>query len=157
MAILIAHGLRYVLAKWYDLFPDNPYARISAIFPIGLFLGIMIIGGISHFLFGYRYVPMVADKFNNDVYLASQNLTPDSTLYVLDDEIAYNFFAILDAQGVYHVSNTLPEANQLPNQFATLGLHDNIPGKIKHIITSPKSHNSDRIYIYTTQDEEKEL
>ena len=43
ITILIAHGLRYILAKWYDLFPNNPYARISAFFPIGIFLGIMII------------------------------------------------------------------------------------------------------------------
>jgi|InofroStandDraft_1065614.scaffolds.fasta_scaffold19015_2 hypothetical protein len=157
MAILIAHGLRYVLAKWYDLFPDNPYARISAIFPIGLFLGIMIIGGINHFLFGYRYVPMVADKFNNDIYLVDQNLTPGSTIYILDDKISYSFFAILDAQGIYHVFDKLPETNQLPDKFATLGLHENMPGEVEHIITSPKSHNSDRIYIYTTQDEEKEL
>lgn len=158
MAILIAHGLRYVLAKWYDLFPDNPYARISAIFPIGLFLGIMIISGINHFIFGYRYAPMVADKFNNDLILMDKNLTHGSTLYILDDEIAYNFYAIMDYQGIYHVANTLPENTEdLPKNFATLGLHEDMPGEIQRIITSPKSHNSDRIYIYTTIQNEEEL
>ena len=157
MAILIAHGLRYVLAKWYDLFPDNPYARISAIFPIGLLLGIMIIGGISHFLFGYRYVPMVADKFNNDVRLIHEELPRGSTIYVLDDEIAYNFYAIMEQRGSYHVANTLPDTTELPQKFATLGQQDNIPGEIERIITSPKSHNSDRIYVYTTIQNEEEL
>lgn len=156
MAILIAHGLRYVLAKWYDLFPDNPYARISAIFPIGLFLSVMIISGISHFLFGYRYAPTVADKFNNDIYLVDLHLRPGSTIYILDDEVAYNFFAILDNQGLYQVSDTIPENQDLPKQFATLGLHEQVPGEIERIITSPKSHNSDRIYVYTMQNE-KEL
>lgn len=158
MAILIAHGLRYVLAKWYDLFPDNPYARISAIFPIGLFLGIMIIGGINHFLFGYRYVPMVADKFNNDIYLIEHQLPRESTLYVIDDKIAYNFYAILEMQGDYKISNAFPEdETELPATFATLGKIEDTPGEIKRIITSPKSHNSDRIYIYNTVLDEKEL
>lgn len=153
MAILIAHGLRYVLAKWYDLFPDNPYARISAIFPIGLFLGIMIISGINHFLFGYRYVPTVADKFNNDIVLLDQNINSGSTIYVLDDTTAYNFYHILDDHHIYTVVDHLPETSDLPTTFTTLGLHDGVPGQIQRIITSPKSDNSDRIYVYTVEQE----
>lgn len=148
MAILIAHGLRYILAKWYDLFPDNPYARISAIFPIGIFLTIMIIGGITHFLFGYRYVPMVADKFNNDITLASAHLDPGSTIYIINRDVEYQFFEILDDQGIYTIENTLPEPAQLPTTFSVFGLHSDTPGEIQEIITSPKYDNSDRIYIY---------
>lgn len=153
MAILIAHGLRYILAKWYDLFPDNPYARISAIFPIGIFLGIMIIGGITHFLFGYRYVPIVADKFNNDLELISTHLDPGSTLYVLDQDTEYNFFQILDDQKLYIVKNELPTSEELPASYSTLGLQSETPGVIQEIITSPKSDNSDRIYVYNNMHE----
>lgn len=163
MAILIAHGLRYILAKWYDLFPDNPYARVSALFPIGLFLSIMIVGGISHFIFGYRYIPMVADNFNNDLTLATKNLNKDDTLYIIDNEIAYQFFQIADDQKLFHVTNSFPIPEQLPKQFATLGLTQIptlaiptesisgtlLPPVIEEIITSPKSDNSDRMYIYT--------
>ena len=148
MAILIAHGLRYVLSKWYNLFPDNPYARISAIFPIGLMLGIIIISDINHFMFGYRYVPTVADKFNNDITLIHEHLPAHSTLYVLEDDTAYQFYRILDERGEYTVRNTLPATTELPTAFATLGMHD-APGEIHRIITSPKSDNSDRIYTYT--------
>lgn len=155
MAILIAHGLRYILAKWYDLFPDNPYARISAVFPIGLFLGIMIIAGINHFIFGYRYVPMVADNFFLDTTLIHDHLEPGTTLYVLDDETSYQFFRIMADRGEYVVENALPDTEQLPATFAVLGKHD-VPAEISQIITSPKSHNSDRIYIYTIS-REKEL
>jgi len=149
VTILIAHGLRYILAKWYDLFPNNPYARISAFFPIGIFLGIMIVGGISHFLFGYRYVPMVANEFNNDLTLIQDNLSPETVLYVLDDEVSYQFYEILEDRTAYQVESSLPETENMPAAFATLGLHE-VPGEISYIITSPKYDNSDRIYMYTT-------
>ncbi len=148
LAILIAHGLRYILDKWYDLFPENPYARISALFPISLFLGIMIYGGISHFLYGYRYAPMVADQFNDDIELIRAKVPVESTLYVIDHPVAYNFYKILGDQTGLPVENTFPEAAALPLNFATLG-HTDVAAEINQIITSPKSDNSDRIYLYT--------
>ena len=74
LSILIAHGIRYILTKWYDLFPENPYARVFAIIPISLFLGVIIISDVSHFIFGYRYSPPVAREFNNDLQLVQENL-----------------------------------------------------------------------------------
>lgn len=149
LAILIAHGLRYILDKWYDLFPENPYARISALFPISIFLGIMIYGGISHFLYGYRYSPMVADQFNNDIELIHDHLPVGSTLYVINHETMYNFYQILADQKLLTVADQLPATSELPVSFATLGHTSDVPADITQIITSPKSSNSDRIYMYT--------
>lgn len=151
MAILIAHGLRYILDKWYDLFPNNPYARISAFFPIGTFMGIMIIAGISHFIFGYRYVPMVADSFQNDLALIHKHVEKGTTIYAINDDVAYNFYKIYEDLGYYTVKNEFSAEDR--GDFATLGLQDNAPGTINNIITSPKSNNSDRIYIYTRTNE----
>ena len=149
LAILIAHGLRYILDKWYNLFPDNPYARISAVFPIGLFMGIMIFGGITHFLYGYHYVPMVADEFNNDLTLVKDNLHNRETLYVLDNEVEYQFFKVLEEDsGAIIVQNQLPAEQDLPEKYATLR-RQTISGELNSIITSPKSNNSDRIYMYS--------
>lgn len=148
LAILIAHGLRYILNKWYALFPENPYARIAALIPISLFLGVMIYGDIFHFLYGYRYSPMVADQFNNDITLIHDNIPSDSTLYIIDNEVAYNFYQILSDQTNLKIQNTLPDSSDLPAQFATLG-PTSVSGIINRIITSPKSDNSDRIYMYT--------
>ncbi len=158
LAILIAHGLRYILDKWYNLFPDNPYARISAVFPIGAFMGVMIYGGITHFLYGYNYAPMVAYEFNNDLALVQTNLDKNDTLYILNDDVSYNFFRILEDNGEgYHIQNQLPETSKLPEKYAVLGHHE-VSGTINRIITSSKSNNSDRMYIYTSnQDLEVEL
>lgn len=150
LAILIAHGFRYILDKWFNLFPGNPYARISAALPIGLFMMIMITGGISHFLFGYHYVPMVADEFNNDLSLVRANLTAGETLYVIDNDVEYKFFKVLEAnEGKCKVANVVPDEGELPPKYATLG-HFEIKGELKSIITSSKSENSDRMYIYTS-------
>ena len=110
----------------------------------------MIIGGISHFIFGYRYVPMVADEFDNDITLVRANIEPGSTLYVVDDETAYNFFKILESEEKFcTVENTFPAPENYPKNFATLGPTE-VSGELINIITSPKSNNSDRIYLYTS-------
>lgn len=152
LAILIAHGLRYILDKWYNLFPDNPYARISAVFPIGIFMSIMIVGGITHFLYGYHYVPMVADEFNNDITLVHDQLPEGETLYIINNKVAYDFFKVLqDSGGGYMIEDTLPEPSKMPEKYATLGKIE-VPGTIENIITSSKSDNSDRIYMYTSNE-----
>lgn len=152
MAILIAHGLRYILDKWYDLFPGNPYARIVAIFPIGLFMGIIIVSGINHFIFGYRYSPMVANEFTNDITLLTNQVEPGTTIFVVDRPVEYGFFKILEYSGQnYVVYDALPGNDSLPETFATLGKTD-LERDPACIITSPKSENSDRIYLYSSKE-----
>ena len=152
-AILIAHGLRYILEKWYNLFPENPYARIFAILPISLLLGIIIISDMSHFIFGYRYTPNVADQFDNDISLIYENVNPDDIL-VVNSSTEYNFYRILNETAGFNVVDNIPVTHS--NNFATLGEFNNANnfGKLSRIITSPKSNNSARIYLYTSNEEE---
>ncbi len=159
MAILIAHGLRYVLDKWYDLFPENPYARISAVFPIGLFLGVMIYGGITHFIYGYRYIPLVANEFNNDLALIKANISGNDTLFVHQNTIEYSFYKILEDESDITILGEITSENTAKlKQYATLENWSKSPnGTLKQIITSPKSDNSDRIYIYTVNPSAHEL
>lgn len=157
MSILIAHGLRYVVNKWYDLFPENPYARISAAFPIGLFLGIMIYGGITHFIYGYRYIPMVANEFNNDLQLIYANLPENGVLLVPETSVEANFYRILEDSTSYKILTKTTDLAASQVNYATLGHWEDAPGEVKRIITSPKSDNSDRIYMYTVKQPNQEL
>ena len=159
LAILIAHGIRYILNKWYSLFPENPYARVFAIFPIGVFLGIMIISDISHFIFGYRYNPPVANQFNNDLVLIRQHVDDDTTLLVPAGTAEYDFYKIIEQRGdqpiwqptttPLHITSNVTEVTT--PKIASLGKWQNSLDnyRLEHIITSSKSENSDRIYIYT--------
>ncbi|MBQ6486461.1 hypothetical protein IJI76_01905 [Candidatus Saccharibacteria bacterium] len=162
LAILIAHGFKYILNKWYGLFPENPYARVFGILPIAVFLGVMIISDISHFVFGYRYNPAVANNFSNDLILVKKNVSENSALVVVDEK-AYEFYKILENKTILGWEKKITVLNSVPEipkgNIVTLGrLEENLDEgevsvlagyKLDRIITNSKSQNSDRLYLYT--------
>jgi hypothetical protein len=163
LAILIAHGFRYILNKWYGLFPENPYARVFGIIPIAIFLIIMITSDISHFVFGYRYNPAVANEFSNDLTLITDKIEDGSTLVILDQD-EYKFYKNLEKKPVIEIfkKKDIKILNEVPidtvDKLATLGLiEENLaegePSRfarydLTRIITNSKTENSDRIYLY---------
>ena len=142
-SILMAHGLKYIFEKWYGLFPENPYARISALLPLTVLFGIMIIPGLLQYIYGYRYNPSVADSFSNNVEIIRRNLS-NQTLLVRKN---YEFYKILEASTDLKVIDHI-EANQ---DIAVLGKFiDSQPNyTLSKIITSPRRDDSDIIYLYT--------
>lgn len=143
--ILIAHGLKYLLEKWYGLFPGNPYARISALLPLTVLFFIVIIPGLLHYIYGYRYNPAVADQFSLKLNVIRSNLD-SGTLVVAED---YDFYKILEAKSNLSIVDQI-DVTQL-NEFAVLGKPQSIPEnyELTRIITSPRMDNSDIIYMYT--------
>lgn len=170
-AILIAHGLKYLLEKWYGLFPTNPYARIAALLPLSILFGLMIIPGLLQYYYGYRYSPNVVGEFSDELGVIWDNLD-NQTLVVEDD---YEFYKILEEktdisvvsvdelkQGVDTVKERLvatPEviATLTENRdIAYLGRAGSVLPEgygLERIITSPKRDNSDILYLYTKIEE----
>ena len=142
-SILMAHGLKYILEKWYGLFPENPYARISALLPLTVLFGIMIIPGLLQYIYGYRYNPNVADSFSNNVAIIRQNLS-DQTLFVREN---YDFYKILEASTNLKIVDKIEEKKDV----AVLGSLGESQGNynLSQIITSPRRDDSDIIYLYT--------
>jgi hypothetical protein len=150
LSILTAHGLRYILEKWYGLFPENPYARVSAIFPLIILFGLIIIPSLSQYIFGYHYNPNLANSFTDELSIVHNNLQ-DETLLVPESKSA--FYRIIENSTNIKIITSLPEEN--PEHFASLGKLENInPNyQLSRIITSAKSDNSDIIYLYTAKGE----
>jgi len=142
-SLLVAHGIKYLLEKWYGLFPENPYARISALLPLVLLFSIMIIPGLLQYIYGYRYNPKVADQFNYDLNVIRENLT-DENLLVYE---YYDFYKILEDSTDINVISQIEN----PHVVAFLGKPETVPEsyKLTRIITSPMRENSDIIYLYT--------
>ena len=169
LAILIAHGVRYILNKWYSLFPENPYARVFGIIPISIFLIIMTTSDISHFVFGYRYNPAVANQFNNDLMLIQEKVAEGSTL-VVENDLEYQFYKLLEQEPILNIEgikkinvvNSLPPVDNLTQNLITLGrIEEIIPENavpilnnynLVRIATNSKSQNSDRLYFYELKD-----
>ena len=143
LSILVAHGIKYLLEKWYGLFPENPYARISALLPLTILFGIIIIPGLLQYMYGYRYNPKVANEFNYNIGVIRKNLT-DEHLVVSEH---YEFYKILEDSTDLTVTNQVEKDVKL----AVLGAPSDTPKKYKlsQIITSPMRDNSDIIYLYT--------
>lgn len=141
-SILIAHGLKYLLEKWYGLFPENPYARISALIPLTILFALMIIPGLLQYIYGYRYNPNVADEFSDTLNVVQGNLTNEHLL--VHDH--FEFYKILENKSDIVVTDEIDDADTM----AVLGKPDTTPENytLSRIITSPRRNNSDIIYLY---------
>ena len=149
-AILVAHGLKYLLEKWYGLFPENPYARIAAMIPLTILFSIMLVPSLLQYIYGYRYNPNVANEYRYDLTILRENLS-DEALVVKEN---YDFYKILEDSTNIKVFNDI-NSPYLPNHFAVL--YSTVEGEnyqIERIITSPMKENSDIIYLYTVKGEQ---
>lgn len=151
LAILIAHGLRYLFDKWYRLFPENPYARIFILLPITSFLLIITISSLSYFIFGYRYNPAVTQSFNDDLSLLQPYLDPENHLIISPNQTNYAFLKILEQKGQIKISEASPKNPS--SKLLSINKPLDFTGiKLERIITSSKSTDSDRIYLYSKQE-----
>ena len=150
LAILIAHGLKYLLEKWYGLFPENPYARIAAIIPLSILFAAILIPSLLQYVYGYRYNPSVAGQFTNELRIIRKNLN-DETLLVKEN---YDFYKILESSTNIKVIDELKNTEK-PARLAVLGgsLEEKDGYRLERIITSPMRENSDIIYLYTAKGE----
>ena len=148
LSILTAHGLKYILEKWYGLFPENPYARIAAAIPLSLLFGIMIVPALLQYFYGYHYNPGVVAEFNYDLPIIRENLDAQ-TLFVKDN---YEFYKILEASSNLKVVDSLEEGTC--QNVAILHSQDETNKcELSRIISSPLSEESDIIYLYTEKGE----
>lgn len=146
LAILVAHGLKYLLEKWYGLFPENPYARVAALVPLSLLFGAILVPSLLQYIYGYRYNPVVADEFSYDLDIIRESLT-DETLVVGE---GYDFYKILEESTEIEVVDVAPARAQ--GKLAVLrGGEVGEKYQLNQIITSPMKDNSDIIYLYTVK------
>ncbi|MBQ1373083.1 glycosyltransferase family 39 protein [Candidatus Saccharibacteria bacterium] len=154
IAILNAAGIESIIGKWHKLFPENPYAHIVGALPIIVVVGIILASDLSHFIYGYRYAPHVADNFSNDISYITDSLDSGSVLVVDPETEYYDFYKLLENYNSITVTDKTPDRKDLT--IAYLGkTTDDEKLELTRIITSPKSRNSDRLYIYKSATKEK--
>ena len=142
LVILLASGLNGLLAHWYELFPRNPYARISGLVPIIILVSVLVIAGTNRYIYEYRYNPNIVPNFSQDIQLIPSSST---NIVVADNELA--FYQIIAKYDKKLVISTVPSGEtMLVSRAASKPLAGYT---ISKIITSPMSEQSDRFYLYT--------
>jgi hypothetical protein len=142
--LMLAAGLTSLIGYWYRLFPLNPYARVSGLVPIVILVGTLIVTGLVRYGYGYHYSTSLATLYSNDLRL----LPSDTTQLVVGDDERDFYEAVSQANGsTYEVVST-PTADS-----ATVTREANEDFKsgeysIERIITSARSNESDRFYVY---------
>lgn len=147
LAILVAHGLKYLLEKWYGLFPENPYARIAALVPLTVLFVAMLIPNLLQYIDGYRYNPSVAGEFNYNLPIITNALNNETLL--VDEH--YDFYKILEDSTEIKVIDTLDKSYRHLAVLHSRTMPENY--QLDRIFTSPLRDNSDIIYIYTDKGE----
>ena len=124
--------------------------------PVVIVMLLIIVSGLSHFIFGYHYTPRVAKNFSNDISIIKDNLDAGDVLLVDQNTNYYQFYKLLENYNSITVMSEIPERND-DVKIASLGssrADENL--ELQQIITSPKSRNSDRLYIYSKVTEKRE-
>lgn len=147
-SILIAHGVKYLLEKWYGLFPRNPYARVAALAPLAVLFLLMIVPGLLQYYYGYNYSPNVVGEFSDQLTVIRENLH-DGTLVVNED---VQFYKILEFGTDIKVVEEVDGSEKVAVLGAPEAEMENY--RLDKIITSPKSDNSDILYLYTLEEGE---
>lgn len=147
ITVLSAAGLESVIEKWHSLFPENPYAHFIGTMPVVVVVLMIIISGLLHFIFGYRYTPRVAKNFSNDISIIQEHLDGGTIIIVSPDDENFRFYKLLEDYNSYTILTELPERIDAPVAVLGQSLQDD-KLQLKEIITSPKARNSDRLYIY---------
>ena len=146
LSILAAHGLKYLLEKWYGLFPENPYARITALVPLTILFALIIVPGLLQYVYGYHYNSSVASKFDYSLDIIHRSLD-EGTLVT---ENNYHFYKILEDSTPLVVVEAVDEAET--GKVAILKSQtDAEKFMLERIITSPMKEDSDIIYLYTVK------
>lgn len=151
LMLLMAMGVYDLFRRWYRLFPRNPYARVAGLIPISVLMAIMVFSGVERFGYGYHYNPQVARYFSSDLRLLDSTIKKypqNVTLIASDNEVAF-YRAVADHQKKLAAAPVSTPRPSTPIVILTHDAHRELNYGIPEIIvTSSRSHDADRFYIY---------
>lgn len=141
LILLLASGLKMLISRWYNLFPLNPYARIGGLIPVIILVVALVSSGLDRYIYGYRYDPNISSNFSNDL-----NLIPKDTKQIVVSDSEIDFYKVIES----HNKNITVKTSPTEDIFITtrLAKQSSADYSITNIITSSKSKDSDRFYLY---------
>lgn len=153
VVLLMGMGISVLLSHWYQMFPQNPYARIAGLLPLAVLIGGMVFSGLDRYMYGYHYDPSTASNFTRDLDLINEQLAKDDrgkTTIISSKEEAPFYQVVADHTKDLEVLISVPSAPS----GTTITTHDSgkklAPQQLTRIITDTTYLHADRFYIYKT-------
>jgi hypothetical protein len=152
--LLMAMGVASLISMWYDLFPRNPYARIVGLVPLVILMGGMLFTSVDRYINGYSYNPTLVRQFSQDIRLLNRRLAMNANAPVtlVVDTKEQPFYSVVAKYDKRLTVVTQTPSGQLPSTLIVSRTAQKPAGDIvpTRIVTSPLHEESDRFYIYKT-------
>jgi uncharacterized membrane protein len=150
--LLMAMGITILFSRWYRLFPLNPYARIAGLIPLSVLVISMVFSGIDRYAYGYHYDPETANNFSRDLRTLDKKIIsqPHGSIVIVasKDEVPF-YQAVASHRTNIYVRQS---STEFPIAATVIVTHtarsETNFGTPSEIITSTRSEDSDRFYIY---------
>lgn len=153
--LVTAAGVDTLLYRWYRMFPRNPYARIAGLIPITVLVVGMALTGIERYFYTYHYSPVVASYFSNDLQLLLRQLhkkdTYKKTTRVVVSSPELEFYRAVEKfrKDIVVIGTDYATPSERPLLMTRSVSAERRPGEPTEIITSSKTNDADRWYLYS--------
>lgn len=153
--LLVALGVDYLIASWYQLFPKNPYARVFGLMPLGILMIGLVLSSVDRYAYGLHYDSAVYSAYNYDLPLLTKKLrtldnNEEVTLLVgKNEQKFYESFAnhqkYINSLSVTSQGAKLPAGKIIIAERDFVSNIDQIPFEI---LVTRTSVDADRFYLY---------
>jgi len=139
MTILVGNGLGFLIRTWKGIFPQNIYATLVGLVPLGAFCLLVAAGSINFFYIAPRTISGVHYSANTDLQLLTDNIEPGDVLLLNQDTEFYDR-AFPDN---YVVENTNIGAPRIISDHPL-----ETSRRLERIVTNSSTTSSARFFIY---------
>lgn len=150
--VTLATGVATLIRNWYRLFPLNPYARVGGLVPLAILVGGLVFLGVSRYASTFRYDPVVLTNYSSDLSLLRSTLnnnpaaSPTRLVTSSEENAFYSLVAHYDHR--FYVAATVDKSSQILVTNAAHNSKSTKPSNLARIITSDRSVNANRFYLY---------
>jgi hypothetical protein len=153
VVLLMAMGITTLLARWYQLFPRNPYARFAGLVPLAILIGGMVVSGLSRYMYGYLYDPTTTSNFSKDLRLVNHQLATNGqqkvAYVVAKDEVSFYSVIARHYPGMTVGTSVPPKRARPPVIVVSHAALDTVRSVVpQYVITDDTSHDANRFYVY---------
>jgi hypothetical protein len=156
ISLLCAFAIDFLIARWYTMFPRNPYARVAGLLPLGILVLVLSLSSMDRFIYGYRYDPEAVKAYSTDLRLLQSEIDwrKDQTVRLVVTEQNKRFYQAFITRNKLsdHVTVSTEQTKDTTSAVVIISgamyaasTDKVVPSKI---IVSQTTNDANRFYVY---------